>query len=299
MSTDAHGNFSGKRLVVFGCGYVGAVVAQQALARRMRVTALTRNATNAVLLREQGIETVVADLAGDAWHGQIEGGADFVLNCVSSGGVGLAGYRRSYVDGMRSIVTWAQQRGGAGTMVFTSSTAVYPQDRGATIDETAPTAGASERGRLLLEAETCLRAATGACRRWFVLRLAGIYGPARHHIIEQVHEGHISGTGANHLNLAHRDDIASAIWACFAAPPEVANEIFNVADDAPAPKAEVVAWLTAQLRVPAPTFTGEPAAGRAALTPDRLVSNAKLKTRLGWRPGYPTFREGYASLLSR
>jgi hypothetical protein len=53
------------------------------------------------------------------------------------------------------------------------------------------------------------------------------------------------------------------------------------------------------LGVPLPRFTGEPASGRRAITPDRIISNARAKAVLGWAPRYSTFREGCASLLSR
>jgi len=299
MSADAYGNFAGKHLVIFGCGYVGAECARQARAKGLRVTALTRNETAAIALRDEGLDPVVADLGGDTWHGRIAGGADYVLNCVSSGGGGLDGYRRSYVDGMASILAWARARGAAGTMVYTSSTSVYPQDGGAQVDETAPTDGAGERARLLLDAEARLRAGDGARDRWFVLRLAGIYGPGRHHVLDQVRAGAVAGRGDYRLNSIHRDDICAAVWAVFGAPPAVADQIFNVADDRAATKAEIVEWLAARLGLAAPRFTGEPAAGRRAVTPDRVIVNDKLKAVLGWRPRYPSYREGYANLLSR
>ena len=299
MSADAYGNFSEKHLVIFGCGYVGSEFAQQACRRGVRVTALTRNEAGAAALRAEGVETVVADLAGNTWHGQIEGRADFVLNCVSSGGGGLEAYRRSYVEGMASVLAWAGTRGGAGTLVYTSSTSVYPQGGGARVDETAPTDGTGERARLLVEAETRLRTNMNACDRWFVLRLAGIYGPARHHVIDQVRAGEVAGRGDYRLNLINRDDICAAVWAALSAPPTVANEVFNVADDDAATKAEIVAWLASHLGVPLPRFTGEPAAGRRVVTPDRVIANEKLKAMLGWRPQFPSFREGYENLLSR
>lgn len=298
MSADAEGNFAGKRLVVFGCGYVGSAVAASAVARGMRVTALTRNAARAILLRDQGVETVVADLATDAWHEVIPGGAEFGLNCVSSGAGGLEGYRRSYGEGMASVLAWARRRGAVGTLVYTSSTSVYSQGAGVRVDEGAPTGGAGERGQLLLGAERQVREARGACERWFILRLAGIYGPNRHHLLEQVRAGEVSGLGKHRLNLAHRDDIASAIWSCFAAPPAVSDEVFNVADDEAAQKAVVVAWLAEQLGLPVPRFTGEPLPGRSP-APDRVIANEKLKATLDWKPRFATFREGYQTLLSR
>ncbi len=299
MNHDAHENYSGKRLIVFGCGYVGAEVARRAVTRGLAVTALTRNAAQAVALRAEGIDVVVAELAGDTWHRQIGGGADFVLNCVSSGGGGIEGYRRSYLEGMASILVWAQSRGAAGTMVYTGSTSVYGQGGGARIDETATADGAGERGGILRETENLLRANNGACARWFVLRLAGIYGPDRHHLLEQVRSGVVAGLGDYRLNLIYRDDICTAVWAAFAAPALVGSEIINLADDAAATKAEITTWLAAQLGVPLPRFTGVPAEGRRDMTPDRVIVNAKAKAMLGWRPEYPTFREGYGKILSR
>ena len=298
MRPDAEGNFGEKRAVVLGCGYVGGAVARAALARGLRVAALTRNPATAEALRAAGATVVVADLAEYDWHARIEGGADYVLDAVSAAGPTPEGYRRSYVEGMRSIAAWAQARGPAGTLVYTSSTSVYPQDGGATVDETAPTDDGNERTALLREAERVLRESAGVAERWFILRLAGIYGPGRHYLLEQVRAGEVAGVGAHRLNLAYRDDIAAAVWAAWTAPRGVGGEIFNVADDRPTPKAEVAAWLAQRLGLPAPRFTGRPAGGRAAVTPDRAIANGKLKTMLGWRPGCADFRAGYEKVLA-
>lgn len=300
MTSDAHGNFRGRRLVVFGAGYVGGEVARQAVERGLRVTALTRNPAKAAALREAGVETIEADLAGDGWQARIPAGADFVLNSVSSGGGGVAGYEHSYVGGMRAVAAWARA-GAGGTLVYTSSTSVYPQDGGVEVDESAPTTPTSERSALLLEAERLAGTTDGAgFRRAFVLRLAGIYGPGRHHILDQLRAGEaLAGRGTHRLNLTHRDDICAAVWACFAAPAEVAGGIFNVADDQPATKAELAQWVAERLGLPAPRFDPTLTGGRRAVMPDRVVLNRRLKQVLGWRPAYPGFREGYANLLSR
>jgi nucleoside-diphosphate-sugar epimerase len=290
-----------KRLVIFGCGYVGTAVARAACAAGMKVEALTRNPGRAAELAALGVITVADDLATDAWHERIAPGADLVLNCVGAGGGGLDGYRRSYVEGMRSVLAWARPR-PAGTFIYTSSTSVYPQDGGVLVGESARTDGTGATGQILLEAETLLREGKDACGRWFILRLAGIYGPGRHHLLEQVRTGAVAmaGRGAHHLNLAHRDDICAAVLAAFTAPASVSDEIFNVVDDAPTPKIEVVRWIAAQLGRPAPGFTGGAASARHgfAAPPDRIISNVKLKSQLGWRPRYPSFREGFTALLS-
>lgn len=286
--------------MIFGAGYVGAAVAREAVGRGMRVTALTRNPAKAAALRAEGIEVVEADLAETGWHQSIEGGAEFVLNCVSSGGGGVAGYERSYLRGMESVIAWMRTQGPAGTAIYTSSTSVYPQDGGVRVDEKAPTDGSGDRAKILLETENRLRTAagTGTCGRCFVLRLAGIYGPGRHHLLEQVRTGEVAGRGDHHLNVIYRDDIAAAIWAAFGAERKTANEIFNVADDGAATKAAIAAWLAAKIGAAPPRFTGEPAQGRRSVTPDRIIANTRIKTVLGWKPAYPSFREGYAAILS-
>lgn len=308
MSTPAHGNSTVPRLVVLGCGYLGTAVAEHALARGLEVTGVTRNPTTAALLRTQGVHAVCADLAGSEWHGAVPARPAFVLNCVAGGGAGVEGYRHSYLEGMRSLVQWTSRCGPAGTLVYTSSTSVYPQGGGAEVNEASPVAelnveeGMSgsarleaERRAILVETERCAMT-VGSADRWFVLRLAGLYGPARHYLLDQVRSGRISGTGEHHLNVIHRDDAVAAIWACFEAPAGVRNQVFNVSDGQPARKRDVVARLAADLSLHPPEFTETPAAGRRAITPDRIISNRKLVETLRWAPRFQSYWEGCASL---
>jgi len=295
-------SIAGKRLVIFGCGYIGSAVARAALAAGAQVEALTRNPEKAAALRALGLtKIVVAELSSTEWHRQIAGGPDFVVNCVSAGG-GPDGYRQSYVAGMQSILAWAAENTPVGTLVYTSSTSVYPQGDGMVVDESAPADGGTPNGRIIRESEILLQGAPAtAVRRHFILRLAGIYGPDRHHLLDQLRTGAdtLGGSGAHRLNLAHREDIVAAILACLQAPPAVANEIFNVADTAPARREEVVRWLAARLGRPMPTFDGGTTARRAgAPMPDRVISSAKIQRVLGWRPQFPDYRAGFDRILA-
>lgn len=296
MDIDAHGFLRSKRLVIFGAGYVGSALARRALASGAEVTALTRNTQTAAQLAEAGARTIVADLAGDAWHGRIAADAPFVVNCVASGGGGPDAYRRSYVEGLASILRWGATTPTPGILAYTSSTSVYPQDGGVRVDETAQTERAEGNAVILLEAERQALAWPGTAR---VLRLAGIYGPGRHHLLDTLREGSgsVAGVGGHRLNLIHRDDIVEAILAVLASARPDGERIYNVADDGAAPKAEIMAWLAARVGVDVPVFTGGPATGRRRVTPDRVIANDRLKRDSGWRPRFPTFREGYAALL--
>lgn len=297
MSVDALGNFAGKHLAVFGAGYVGTAIVAAARRSGLTVTALTRNAETARQLAERGATPVLADLQGDAWHGAIPR-ADLVVNCVSSGGAGITGYRTSYVDGTASILRWLDAVGPADVLLYTSSTSVYPQ-RGGTVDEGAPTGESIGSARILLEAEELMAQAAGRqAARCVVLRLAGIYGPGRHYLLDQLRAGvtPLTGRGEHRLNLVHRDDIVAGVAAALVAS-RLSFDCFNVCDDAPTPKSEMVRWLAERIGVPFPGFSGESDGGRRPAPPDRAVSNAKAKRLLGWRPRYPNFRSGYEAIL--
>jgi nucleoside-diphosphate-sugar epimerase len=149
---------------------------------------------------------------------------------------------------------------------------------------------------VLVEAEELVMSLPKSAGQRTVLRLAGIYGPQRHHLLEQVRSGEVAGRGDHHLNLIHRDDVCASIWSALTAKA-ADGQIFNVADDGAAPKVEIVNWLAGKLGLPAPVFSGAPAAGRRAVTPDRIIDNEKITRVLGWRPRYPSFREGYAAIL--
>ena len=292
---NTHRFLQGKHVVVFGAGYVGGRLAKVALTAGAIVTVLTRNSTVAESLAAAGCEAVVADLATDDWHPRILPG-DYILNTVSSGRSGLAGYQRSYVAGAHSILRWAKDFSDRGHLIYTGSTSVYPQGEGQTVDETAPVEASDERSAMLIEAEQIHQEWEG---RSTILRLAGIYGPGRHYLLDQLRDGMVQFPvgGDRHLNLIHRDDIVGAVLAAWGTTSAVSNQIYNVVDDGRFTKNEIVTWLAEKLDHPGVSFDGIAVLGRRVGRPDRVFSNRRLRNELNWRPTYPTCREGYSAIL--
>ncbi len=288
--------------MIFGCGYLGTVLAERLLEAGCRVGALTRNPDRAASLRQLGLsEVLCADLHKPGWQTQLKETYAGVVNCVSSAGGGLEGYRLSYLEGQRRILEWTGGLARPPCLVYTGSTSVYPQDGGLTVDETTDTSEAPPTGQVLLESERCL-ASAASVERWYVLRLAGIYGPGRHFLLDQLRsaEGPIPGRGDYSMNMIHRDDAVEAI--CCALRGQGPSGIYNVCDDAPVHKEEVLGYLAAQLGRPAPDFAPSQVSARlkrrGGRMPDRRILNAKARSELGWTPNYPSYREGYADLLS-
>lgn len=284
---------------IFGCGYVGTKLAKTLQAAGVRVGALTRNAAKAAELKSLGLdEVIVAELDSSEWHDQVSGDYGAVVNCVSSAGGGIEGYRKSYVEGQRSILEWARSR-ELQTYVYTSSTSVYPQDGGARVDEGADNSEAPPTGQVLLESEAMLGDFEG---RWYALRLAGIYGPGRHFLLNQLREGdgEIPGAGDYAMNMIHLNDIVSAI--CAALSGRASSGIYNITDNEPATKEAVLRWLAERMGVSMPVFNPEKVSERlkrrGGRMPHRYISNAKARAELGWAPKYPSYREGYGELIA-
>lgn len=284
-----------KKLAIFGCGYLGSELARQGVARGWEVSALTRNPDTAAALRGAGLAQVVeAELSSDDWHAEIAPEFDYLVNCVGAASDDVAGYVKSYVEGQDSLMRWAEG-GSIGSFVFTSSTSVYPQTGARLVDETSDSVGVSDRAGLLLAAENRGYAGPDSIARSFVLRLAGLYGPGRHLLADKVKAGEtLSGNGDRILNLLHRDDAASAVLAALEAGEVNVGRIYNVTDGAPAPRREIVEWLADKLGVEVSAFAEDDAED----TPNRKVSNDRIRDELGWEPAYPSYRAGYEAILA-
>jgi nucleoside-diphosphate-sugar epimerase len=77
---------------------------------------------------------------------------------------------------------------------------------------------------------------------------------------------------------------------------------FNLTDDAPSPADVVVEWAAARMGLPRPpevdwTDDSVSEAMRRFYLDSKRVSNALAKAELGWRPQYPTWREGLEAIL--
>jgi nucleoside-diphosphate-sugar epimerase len=110
------------------------------------------------------------------------------------------------------------------------------------------------------------------------------------------------GGGTGYSSWVHLDDAASA--AVLAVEKKVRG-VFNIVDDEPAPAS---AWLTylaalagAKRPMRVPKWLARPLAGDVVvtmMTEGRGFSNAKAKRELGWKPRFPSWRQGFKEALA-
>lgn len=201
-------------------------------------------------------------------------------------------------DGSEPVLDRYGEHLGSASLDWTgylSSTGVYGDAGGAWVDETAPVGTGRRKAR------------SDADLRWQsmredmrVFRLPGIYGPGRSPL-KRVSEGKAKRVDVpgQVFSRIHVDDIVSAIKGSFHCPAEV----FNIADDLPAPQQEVVAHAARLLGVEPPALlsleqASLSASAMAFYDENRRVANGKAKRLLNWSPRFPDYKTGLETLAS-
>jgi len=187
-------------------------------------------------------------------------------------------------------------------VVYYSTIGVYGEHGGAWVDETSPTVTRAERSlaRLADEARWTEAGRAGGFAV-DILRLPGIYGPRRNALVKLRQGEARRVVKPNHVvNRAHVEDIAQVTRLVLEG--DLDGQIWNVADDEPAPPQDVIAYAAELLGVPPPL---EEPFETARLSPmsasffaeEKRVSNAKAKRALGFQPAYPTYCDGLRALF--
>ncbi|MDN3522814.1 SDR family oxidoreductase [Halomonas ramblicola] len=275
--------------LILGCGDIGMALGKRLQEAGQGVIGARRNPK---ALEGSGLEAVAADFA-DAASLTTLPDADILVYVVSADRFEEAAYRAAYPEGLQAVLAeFAARERAPRHVFFVSSTSVYAQQAGETVDETSLTEPTGFSGQLMREAEDVLLAheLPGT-----VVRFSGIYGPGRDRLIRQVGEGRIAPPSpAMHTNRIHRDDCAGVLAHLIGRvlDGEGVEDLYLASDCEPAPLHEVMSWLARQLKVEASETIQSPLRRRAS----KRCDNARLLAS-GYVFRYPSYREGYAQVL--
>jgi nucleoside-diphosphate-sugar epimerase len=295
-----NGNQS-RAIFIFGCGYLGSHLAKVLIEQGYSVGALTRNKQTAQKLLAIGVqEVIVSQIESEDWHAMIKKDYTIILNCVSSAGGGIDGYRKSYLEGQRSVLNWLKGK-VVETYIYTSSTSVYPSDLGEWVEESSETFNGTKcPASILVESEKAILENSSLFKNYFILRLSGIYGPGRHYLLDQLNRGEvIAGSGSYYLNMIYLEDIVHILRELMFGNRSMPSGTYNLSDDEPVTKQELADWLGRKLNIGSPTFDSQKLSKRHLIRnskpKNRRISNQKLRAYLNLK--YPSFREGYQAIL--
>ena len=287
------------RILIAGCGDVGTTLGRSLHAAGHAVWGLKRHPDDL----PPGIRPLAADLTDPATLTTLPLGLDYVVYSAAAVGFSEAQYQAAYATGVRNLLD-ALERGHQQPrrLLFTSSTSVYAQHQGEWVDEDSPAEADGFSGRCIRAGEQLMWDSTWPA---VAVRFGGIYGPGRTRLIDSVRDGTATRSAGPpiYTNRIHRDDCARVLEHLLALPEPA--RLYVAVDDDPAPLNEVLCWLAVQLGVPEPPLVpqsppkpGAEASGNAALRlrASKRCRNARLRAS-GFEFRYPTYREGYATLL--
>jgi dTDP-4-dehydrorhamnose reductase len=280
------------RIFFFGLGYCARRLIQRE--PWIEASGTTRTVEAVSALRSEGVQAYQFDGA-EAESGleqTLEKAEAIVVSIPPREGAGAA------LDRFGAAIAAAP---GLRRIVYYSTIGVYGDQGGAWVDETSATRTRTARGLARLEDEArWARAARARGAEADILRLAGIYGPGRNALINlRRGESRRIVKPGQVFNRAHVDDIAEI--SRLVLTRDLKGQIWNVADEEPAPPQDVIACAAALLGVGPPP---EEPFDQARLSPmarefyadNKRVSIARAKALLGFAPAYPTYREGLKAL---
>ncbi|MEQ1793087.1 MAG: hypothetical protein ABL970_02760 [Nitrospira sp.] len=169
-------------------------------------------------------------------------------------------------------------------LVVLGSTSAYdiggsPEYPPAWIDETAPIDLTKPR----VQGEEFLRTNCDA----IILRIAGIYGPARNPV-DWIRKGRV-GPSRKYVNLIHVEDLASI--CLLALERGTAGDAYNVSDGQPCTWGDICRTAEQRWNVRSPQTA-------PTQDPGKRISNAKLTQKLGYSICHPDLYAEFAKILN-
>lgn len=279
-----------KHLFCFGYGYVAEALAEHLKLHGWKVSGTTTDPNKAINMAENGIKSYVFDQNMSLCdpYGALKDVTHILVSIPPANfGDVVLDMHEDDIEQLKNI-EWVG---------YLSSTSVYGNQDGGKVDETCMPAPTSQRGSLRLKSELQWEQFQKDTKMpLHIFRLAGIYGPGRS-ALDAVRAGNsrrIEKPG-HAFNRIHLDDIVQVLTASINQPKKY--EIYNLADDNPAPSHEVIAYACTILGMDVPPLipfeTVEMAPiVRSFYADNKRVKNDKIKQELNVELLHPDYRSG-------
>ena len=281
-------------LLVFGGGWLGRAAGLEAVRRGGRAVLTSRDPDRRAALSAEGLAAIDPADAG-ALADAVASASAILISAppMADGCPGL----KALSPALAAEDVWPDWIG------YVSSTAVYGDRAGGWALEDSELNAASLEGARRVRAERdWLDAGQGMGLTVQLFRLPALYGPGRSPL-DRLRDGtaRIVRKPGQIFNRVHVDDVVSGLFASMARPRPGAAYI--LCDDEPAPADVVMAGAARRLGLPLPPEIDldDPSvsdAMRRFYLDSKRLSNAKAKAEFGWRPKYPSWRDGLEAMLS-
>ncbi len=290
-------------------GFLGSRIADALLSRGDTVFGLTSQADHVDKLKNKGVIPVIGDIRKpEDWIDEIEG-TDAVVQAamLPLPNRPTTSYVESTIEVERHLLNrLLPALGDSTSFVYTSGTGIYGDSYSVNREE-FPT-HALQRSRKDVHAERLILEAVEQDQiKATIMRPAPIYGPGG---IFHKFWGKRLAAGKRVIYPGSGDQLWSliSVWDCaraylLAIDSPSDGEVFNVTDDEPVELKKFLLYLAEQMAAPSPMSLPKMAfkllAGPVyaeAMFASFPATNDKIKKILGFKPEFPTYREGCAAL---
>lgn len=274
-------------MLFIGCGDIAQRAASEMQAR-YKCFGLRRQPNN--------LPNFIQPIKGDATdteqlHSVVSEGFDIWVATITPGEFTEQAYRDSYLAAANAIAaSIAKLKKAPRLMLWVSSTSVYGDLKGDWVNEETQPEPNTFSGKILLAAEKIIQQIP--CET-SVIRFSGIYGPGRTRLLNQVLAGKGRPSSPEQWsNRVHADDcggiLAHLVEYALSGNPLLPE--YLASDSAPVTQHEIRQWLAQQLAV---SLVEE----EVRVGPTRRCDNSCLLSS-GYQFKYPTYKEGYGSLIN-
>lgn len=219
---------------------------------------------------------------------------DAVIVTLTADSFTADAYRRTYIEGLHHVLQSLSRPLSAQAVsplvLFASSTSVYGQTDGSSVDESSVTVPTSFSGQTMLEAEALIEQYSGPASS---IRFGGIYGRGKSRLVSRLEAGEICPREPVMIsNRIHIDDCCRIfmhlLWRYQAGQP--LESIYLAVDSQPTPLYEVMQWLANKNRISLASLRQGAASGRGG---NKRCLNHRLLDS-GFSLQYPSFKEGFS-----
>lgn len=282
-----------QKLLCLGYGYTARALAALLSGEGWRIAGTTAKAEKAAAMTATGAQALL--WPEKAFDPNWLAATDAILISTPPDDEGCPSFRAS-------AAAIAARRGQIRWIGYLSTNGVYGDYQGAWVDEESALRAASKRSKNRIRAEQEWREfSVTENLPVTIFRLPGIYGPGRS-AIDTVRAGKAkrifkSGQVFSRMQV---EDIAGALAASLEKPAR--HNLYNLADDEPAPPQDVIEYACTLLGVEPPPLTPIEEAdlspmAKSFYADNKRVSNQRMKDALIPRLKYPTYREGLEAIF--
>ena len=276
-------------ILLVGCGDIGMPLGELLVAKGNRVWGLRRNISQL----PASISPLSADVTRSETLQVLEGiDWDYVVVSLTPASFTDESYNSIFVEGLRNLIESLQSARSLKRLIFVSSTSVYHQAGDEWVDEQSPTNPSSFSGKRLLQAEQLL-ADSGL--PFSIVRFAGIYGPGRRRLIQQVldHQG-CEREPSIYTNRIHSRDCVGFLGHLIERDQQAQplDLLYIGVDNEPVTLWDVKQWMARKL--------GVDPNGMMAMEQTRRGSKRCSNQRMlatGYQLKYAGYQQGYSELI--